>query len=98
MKRLLYVVPDFYPNTSGYANACINFIYGIASPELDIHVLSFQPASLPRPQVGISLHIILSTSPSAMTDAIDSELTGRWDVVICETFENADIQNYLLNN
>lgn len=97
MKRLLYVVPDFYPNTSGYANACINFVYGIASPELDIHVLSFQPASLPIPQVGISLHIILSTYPSAMADAIDRDLTGRWDVVICETFENADIQNYLLD-
>ncbi|MER0500583.1 glycosyltransferase family 4 protein [Aeromonas hydrophila] len=97
MKRLLYVVPDFYPNTSGYANACVNFIYGIASPELDIHILSFQPISLPRSQVGISLHIIISTSPSALTCAIDSELAGRWDAVIFETFENADIQNYLLD-
>lgn len=97
MKRILYVVPDFYPHTSGYANACVNFIYGIAAPGFDFHILSFHPVELPRPQPGISLHVIANKPAPAMDEAIDRELAGRWDAVIFETFENADIHNHLLD-
>jgi glycosyltransferase involved in cell wall biosynthesis len=97
MKRILYVVPDFYPNASGYANACVNFVYGIAAPGFDLHILSFHPVALPRQLAGLSLHVIANTPVPAMNEAIERELAGRWDAVIFETFENADVHNRLLD-
>ena len=42
--RLLYVVPDFHPNISGYANACTGLVHALSSSlRYSIDVLTFSP-------------------------------------------------------
>lgn len=46
MKKILFITPDFYPSSTGFANACINLINSIikyGNKKYEVHVFSDKP-------------------------------------------------------
>lgn len=110
MKKVLFITPDFYPNSTGFANACFNLITSIArygKDKYDIHVFTDIQLGTHKEIVGCHVYRYKSTRRNKISYLLDERSKGRIiknyvlqnsiDVILFETNTFPYFQNLILS-